>query len=196
MVESSSATCAVILGVSASGKSAVAKALAAEHPVIYVDADDSHTDEAKAKMSRGEPLTDADRAPWLVAVAKSVSAALTRAEHRVVALACSALTRDLRATLRQEVEARAEAKVVYAMLHVPRAVVEERLEARVGGGGGHFFAGKEMADTQFEALEPLEPGPCALVVDASPGNAGANSPEKTAALVWEFIKKQRSLDAR
>lgn len=202
MLEPSSVTCAVVLGVSASGKSAVSKALCEKYGRvgIYVDADDSHTEEAKAKMGRGEPLNDEDRAPWLVNVAKDVSHAVEGAEsakfdrnstHRVVALACSALSKDLRSTLRRELEEYCSGvDVVFIHLDVPKKVIRDRLEAREDDDD-HFFAGSEMADSQFDKLEPLEPSPSALVIDTSPGNERANSVEKTAERAWEFIEERR-----
>ena len=55
----------VVMGVSGSGKSAVGEVLAAQLGVPYKDGDDLHPQENVAKMSRGEPLDDSDRHPWL-----------------------------------------------------------------------------------------------------------------------------------
>ena len=55
----------VVMGVSGSGKSTVGAALAGRLRVPFEDADDLHPSANVAKMSRGEPLDDSDRWPWL-----------------------------------------------------------------------------------------------------------------------------------
>lgn len=55
----------VVMGVSGSGKSTIAAALAGSIDGIYLDADDFHPPGNVAKMSAGTPLTDHDRMPWL-----------------------------------------------------------------------------------------------------------------------------------
>ena len=59
----------VVMGVSGSGKTTMAKALADAFGWPFVEADDLHPPANVEKMSRGEPFDDADRAPWLDAVA-------------------------------------------------------------------------------------------------------------------------------
>ena len=66
----------VIMGVAGSGKSTVVDKVAGELKRIYknrpapvvIEGDDHHPPENKAKMARGIPLDDADRAPWLESV--------------------------------------------------------------------------------------------------------------------------------
>ena len=53
----------IVMGVSGSGKTTVGKAIASAMEWEFSDADRFHSDAAKEKMSRGEPLTDIDRAP-------------------------------------------------------------------------------------------------------------------------------------
>ena len=59
----------VVMGVSASGKSSVGRALAERLGVEFVDADDLHPQANVDKMSAGVPLDASDRWPWLDAVA-------------------------------------------------------------------------------------------------------------------------------
>ena len=56
------------MGVSGSGKSTVARALAQKLGWDFFDADDFHPPANIAKMTAGIPLDDSDREPWLVAL--------------------------------------------------------------------------------------------------------------------------------
>ena len=58
----------LVMGVSGAGKSTVGALLAARLGAPFADADAFHPPANIAKMSRGEPLTDADRWPWLDAI--------------------------------------------------------------------------------------------------------------------------------
>ncbi len=85
----------VVMGVSGSGKSTVGRRLAMELGVPFVDGDDEHTPEAKARMAKGIPLDDAWRAPWL----DRLDAILREHVEGGLVLACSALTRAYRRRL-------------------------------------------------------------------------------------------------
>src|SRR5689334_805704 len=85
------------MGVAASGKTFVGRALAAELRWPFADADDYHAPASVAKMRHGVPLTDADRAPWLAALRRLVERAIDRREPLV--LACSALKEEYRRAL-------------------------------------------------------------------------------------------------
>ena len=62
----------VVMGVSGSGKSRVGAALAEALGFAFVDGDDLHPPGNVARMEGGTPLTDAERAGWLDAVAGQV----------------------------------------------------------------------------------------------------------------------------
>jgi len=146
---------AVVMGVAASGKSTVGRALAARLGWSFLDADDFHPPANVEKMSKGVPLTDADRWPWLDRLAGEL-AGRTRAGGSVV-LACSALKWAYRERLRAGVPGPFE--VIYLRLTRGQAV------ARAAGRGGHFMPAS-LVESQFEALE--EPGGGeAIVVDAA-----------------------------
>lgn len=87
----------VVMGVSGSGKSHVGAALARACGVGFVEGDELHPAANIAKMRAGIPLDDADRQPWLAAIAAAIAA------HRGqgVVVACSALRRAYRDVLRQ-----------------------------------------------------------------------------------------------
>src|SRR5579871_6927276 len=84
----------VVMGVTGSGKSTLGKALAAHLGWTFIEGDDLHPKSNIEKMSRGAPLDDADRRPWLENVARAL-------QPKVVA-ACSALKRSYRELLRAE----------------------------------------------------------------------------------------------
>src|SRR5579859_6845158 len=84
----------VLMGVSGSGKTTVGAMLAGRLRWRFADADDFHSAENVAKMKAGIPLTDADRLPWLAAIAAQVDQWRRDGQHGVVT--CSALKRNYR----------------------------------------------------------------------------------------------------
>ena len=141
----------VIAGVSGVGKTTVGTLLAAFLHWPFYDADDLHPAANIEKMRRGEPLTDADRMPWLAAVAGLIHA--TDRSGRDGVIACSALRATYRATL---IAAAENVRLIF--LNAPREVVAARIERRTG----HFMPASQVAN-QFSTLEPPED---ALWVDA------------------------------
>ena len=110
----------VVMGVSGAGKSTVGSALAKALGWPFVEADELHSAANIDKMKSGNPLDDADRAPWLAAVA----ARMRELDRAVVA--CSALRARYRTTLRVRDDVR------FVFLDVPRAVLGRRLAHRKG----------------------------------------------------------------
>jgi gluconokinase len=110
----------VVMGVSGAGKTTVGEALAAALSWQFVEADDLHSPENRAKMRGGDPLDDADRAPWLQAVAARMR------ELKDAVVACSALRERYRTVLRVRDDVR------FVFLDVPRAVLGKRLAHRKG----------------------------------------------------------------
>lgn len=135
----------VVMGVSGSGKSTVAEAIARRLGWTFVDGDAFHSPEHVAKMHAGQPLTDADRAPWLARIAAWIGERLAAGEPGVIV--CSALRRRYRDGLSR---GRPEVRFVY--LDGDRALIERRLAVRAG----HFMP-PALLDSQFATLEP--PGP-------------------------------------
>src|ERR1700722_2039407 len=84
----------VVMGVSGSGKTTVAKLLAETSGWQFQEGDSLHPPANVEKMSHGIPLTDADRLPWLHAVASVIDGWLQRRQAGVVS--CSALKRSYR----------------------------------------------------------------------------------------------------
>lgn len=131
----------VLMGVSGCGKTSVGQALAAEIGITFFDGDDLHPAENIVKMSRGEPLNDADRAPWLAEVGRVLAG-----HDGPIAIGCSALKRSYRDIIREN----AAGPVTFLHLAAPRAV----LAARVADRPGHFMP-PSLLDSQFAALEAL-----------------------------------------
>lgn len=147
----------VVMGVSGSGKTTIATRLAERLGYVFAEGDEFHSAANVAKMARGEPLTDADRAPWLAALADWI------AEHdrsgRSTVLACSALKRSYRDTLR----AGAPGRVSFLFLAVPREALVERMKRRKG----HYMP-LELLDSQLATLEPLAPDEPGFTLDGAP----------------------------
>jgi len=142
----------VVMGVAGCGKSSIGAALGAALRLPYRDGDDLHPAENIAKMSRGEPLDDADRWPWL----RLVGAALR--DGGIVG--CSALKRSYRALIAET----AGGDVTFVHLSGSRAVIEARMRARVG----HFMP-TALLDSQFATLEPPSPAEAVVVdIDQAP----------------------------
>ncbi len=140
----------VVMGVTGCGKSTVGVALAERLDGPFGDADDFHSPENVARMAAGTPLTDADRVPWLHAI----GAWLASQPDGAVA-SCSALKRSYRDILRESAPG-----VSFVHLHGDR----ETVRRRVSGRAGHFMP-SSLVDSQFAALEPLDPAERGVVLD-------------------------------
>src|SRR3954452_8455654 len=86
----------LVMGVAGCGKSTIASTVAERTGWPFADADDLHPAANVARMRSGQPLTDADRWPWLDAIGGWLDA--RGAAGGVVT--CSALTRSYRDRLR------------------------------------------------------------------------------------------------
>jgi carbohydrate kinase (thermoresistant glucokinase family) len=85
----------LVMGVTGSGKSTVAKSLATSLNLSFIEADEFHPASNIQKMSSGIPLTDDDRYPWLL----TLNHELKKYQEGAV-LACSALKESYRNILR------------------------------------------------------------------------------------------------
>nr|WP_264185458.1 gluconokinase [Roseicella aerolata] len=146
------------MGVSGAGKSTVGSLLARRLAVPFADADAFHPPANIAKMSRGEPLTDDDRWPWLDAIGAWVDARAAAGEGGVVT--CSALKRVYRDRLRQ-------GRPALRLLHL--AGDPALIGARQAARPGHFMPASLM-ESQFATLEApgAEEGAIVLSVEPPP----------------------------
>jgi gluconokinase len=165
------------MGVAGSGKTMIGSMLAHELGWEFYDGDDFHSESNRVKMSQNIPLTDDDRAEWLLSL-RSLIEENIRLEHSIV-LACSALKNAYRDMLgRKEKTAhlhcnkRSAAQVsgrVSIRARKPSALLNrqpsqrhilfiylrgtyEQIESRLRGRTGHFMSA-EMLASQFDILE-------------------------------------------
>lgn len=146
----------VVMGVSGSGKTTIAKALAAHYGLVFLDADDFHSSEARAQMAAGTPLSDAQRLPWVQVLGRQLRMLADAGRSSV--LAFSGLRREHRTLLRG-----CGVPMRFVFLHAPAAVIADRLGARAG----HFMP-PTLLDSQLQALQPPGDEPDVIAVDVTP----------------------------
>jgi len=132
---------AVVMGVSGSGKTTLARALAGAWEATFLDADDFHSDEARALMAAGEPLTDAMRQPWAACIATDLQRRV--ADGARVTLAFSGLRRQHRDVLRA-----AGLPLRFLFLRGEATLIGQRMGER----SGHYMP-VSLLDSQFATLE-------------------------------------------
>jgi gluconokinase len=148
-------TVLVVAGPSGSGKSTLGRALAERLEWAYVEGDDLHPAANVAKMATGSPLDDADREPWLAALAARIGMLESARADAVVT--CSALRRMYRDRLRAGRPA-----LRFVWLDVPADVLAARLTAR-----REHFMPAALLGSQLAAAEPLAPDEPGLRLDAA-----------------------------
>jgi carbohydrate kinase (thermoresistant glucokinase family) len=146
----------VMMGVSGSGKTTVARGVAARLGWDVLEGDSFHPPNNVAKMSKGIPLDDADRLPWLHAIARAIDAELAAGRSSVVT--CSALKRSYRDIL---IGPRKNVALVY--LQGSHALLAERMRNRVG----HFMP-PSLLDSQLATLEEPTPEEAPITVAVAP----------------------------
>lgn len=145
----------VVMGVSGCGKSTVGALLAAISGGEFLDGDSLHPEANIAKMSRGVPLDDDDREPWLRDIGERLGEA--RLQGRTLVLGCSALKRSYRDLIRSGAP-----DVVFVHLAGSRELLWERMQARPG----HFMPAS-LLDSQLATLQDLEPDEVGVVLDVA-----------------------------
>ena len=145
----------IIMGVSATGKTTLGKALAEATEGSFFDGDDFHPESNREKMSSGQPLDDSDRKEWLERLADL--SAERSSDTTPTFIACSALKKSYRDLLRSKCP-----ELVFVFLHTHEKILRERIAERYATGD-HFMP-PSMLDSQLETLEPPEN---AIELDAS-----------------------------
>jgi gluconokinase len=139
----------VVMGVSGSGKTTLGQGIAEHLHWRFQEGDELHPAANVEKMSRGEPLRDEDRWPWLDAIARWLDARADAGESAV--LTCSALRRTYRDRLRS-----AQPGVRFCHVLASAETIRERLERR----RGHYMPASLLPSqlATLEALDEDEPG--------------------------------------
>lgn len=156
------------MGPAGSGKTTIGMLLAAQLSWEFADGDDFHPPANIAKMSRGTPLTDEDRLPWL----QSIHDAMLQwqAQGKSVVIACSALKRSYRDLLGISPNAR-NIKLVY--LKGSYDLLLQRMHSRKG----HYMKEKMLASQLADLEEPSD----AITIDI------AESPEQIVSAIREYL---------
>lgn len=147
----------IVMGVSGSGKTTVAKALADTMTWTYVEGDELHPQANVEKMRAGIPLTDEDRWPWLRKIGEWIDEHEHQAKSAVIT--CSALKRSYRDLLRE-----GRPGVVFCHVDVSREELERRLAERKG----HYMPAS-LLQSQLDTLEPLQKDEPGVVVESVGG---------------------------
>ncbi len=167
------ATHLVVMGVAGSGKSTIAAALSQQLGWACAEADEFHPQSNIDKMTRGIPLQDEDRWPWLQEIQNWMTAQATAGTSTV--LTCSALKQTYRQLLSE-----ADGRVLFVHLDGGADLIGRRMQGREG----HFMP-PTLLPSQLATLEPLNDAELAagsLRLDIS------LSPEQIAAAVIAALK--------
>jgi gluconokinase len=131
----------VVMGVSGSGKSTVALELQRVLHWPFQEGDDLHPPANVEKMRAGRPLDDADRLPWLQAIARWVDDRL--AAHEPGIITCSNLKRAYRQIT---IGRRQGVRLVF--LRGEEQIIHDRIVRRQ-----HRYMPPALLRSQFETLE-------------------------------------------
>jgi len=130
-----------ITGVSGSGKTTIGKLLAEKTGYAFYDADDFHPQQNIDKMKAGQPLTDADRLPWL---GNLHQLAMEQIKSQTIIIACSAL----KTAYRQQLGKGMEANCSWVFLKGSYDTILHRIRQRE-----QHYMPASLLQSQFDALE-------------------------------------------
>ncbi len=130
------------MGVTGCGKTTLGRALAERLKIPFYDADDFHPPRNREKLLQDQPLTDADRGPWLGTLAEQMPS-WEKAGGAV--LACSALKKSYRQIL-----AGSAVSMRVVWLEISPDQAKERLVSRKHDLVGKF---EKILQGQFADLE-------------------------------------------
>lgn len=154
--ENAAALAIVVMGVSGTGKTTLATALAHALACPMLEGDTYHSAANITKMRDGHPLTDDDRWPWLDRLGAALGDA-ARERGRAVA-ACSALRR----TYRERLGAASGLRPAFVLLALDHDTIARRMATR----SGHYMP-VALLDSQLATLEPPTADERALTLDST-----------------------------
>lgn len=144
----------IVMGVSGSGKTSIAESIAQKLAIPFIEGDALHPAANVEKMSKGIPLTDEDRWPWLDEIGRRMKASL--ADGASIIVSCSALKRIYRDRLRTS----AGGNLFFVYLDGSK----ELLMDRMGHRKGHFMP-TSLLESQLATLEVPTGEPGVVTVD-------------------------------
>ncbi|KAF2993878.1 putative secondary metabolism biosynthetic enzyme [Curvularia kusanoi] len=151
----------VIAGPCGSGKSTISKHLSATLKAPFVEGDELHSFSAITQMTKGIPLGDDDRVPWLDRLKKRALETIHELEYEKVIVSCSALNKQYRDRLRTI--SSDEVQVIFIDLQVEKEELVRRLQRR----DPHYMK-SEMIESQMAIYS----APSIDEVDVLPVDAG------------------------
>ncbi|XP_058103897.1 gluconokinase isoform X2 [Magnolia sinica] len=171
----------VIMGVSGSGKSTIGEMLAIAMGCSFLDADDFHPQANKDKMSKGIPLSEEDRIPWLETLRDTLREYMM--SGKTVILGCSALQKKYREILRSADPAHEPGsydtcRMKFVCLEAPAEVIAARLQRRAEEGK-HYMP-TSLLQSQLDLLQ-IDDGEGVIKADAT------LSPESIVARIQDTI---------
>ncbi|KAK2608067.1 hypothetical protein N8I77_006702 [Diaporthe amygdali] len=135
-------------GATACGKSTIAKHVADNLDLTFLEGDDFHPKANVEKMHHGEALTDEDRQGWLEALRDHENMHPPGETSLHLVMTCSALKRHYRDILRKGSEQAQNLRIRFIFLDAPEEVLTKRAAERKG-----HFAGSNLVHSQFDSLE-------------------------------------------
>ncbi|PVU91473.1 hypothetical protein BB561_004377 [Smittium simulii] len=166
----------VLMGVCGAGKTTIGLELASKLSAVFLDADHFHTTEAKLKMTKGIPLSDSDRFPWLHNIKAHIislfqanfspkynDSTICSPSHNLIILACSALKLSYRAILTCDIEPQIYLKsstsllfyhTDFALLTCSTRTLIHRLKARTNHFVNDLLVESQLATLKTDSSEP------------------------------------------
>jgi len=132
----------VVMGVSGTGKTTIAKAVAETHGCVFLEGDDFHPKENIEIMSSCRALTDENRLPWLMELS---SVAAAERQKGSVLMTCSALKLIYRDEIRKHVPD-------VSFIHLAGSF--DYIANLISKREGHFMP-VSLLQSQFDTLEHL-----------------------------------------
>lgn len=131
----------ILLGVSGSGKTTIGKLLSKKINIQFIDADDYHSKKNIQLMSKGKPLDDKLREPWLYKINKAFKKKLKTSN---CVLACSLLKKKYRKTIKKNISN----QLHFIYLKGSEKLIQERIKKRK-----NHFMNNSLLKSQFNSLE-------------------------------------------
>ena len=133
----------IIMGVSGSGKSTIARALAQELEYQFIEADDFHPACNVEYMSQGKPLTNAMREPWINALLEEIKHANQQQKNCVMSY--SGLYYKHRIRFKK-----LPLDTTFIHLNGSYTLIKQRMDKR-----NHFMS-SDLLESQFNSLEECQ----------------------------------------